>query len=127
MGFFDWLFGKQPQPQTEVKPPSVPTPPATSPPPVSPPVRVLEARVTATNGSAAVTRTPEENLKRWCESGQARAWVAARNGEWNHDDWLALLDSLQKSEFWPMDAEAIGRTLEEFKHAGAVTANGTAG
>jgi hypothetical protein len=51
--------------------------------------------------------------------------VAARHGHWNHDDWVALLDSLQKSEFWPLNAEAIGRTLEELKK-GQKVANGQA-
>jgi hypothetical protein len=54
-----------------------------------------------------------ENLRRWRESGQAKAWVAAHRGQWNHDDWLALLEELKRSSFWPMPPDAVGLTLEE--------------
>ena len=57
-----------------------------------------------------------ENLARWKTSGQARAWVEARRGKWNHDDWLALLDELKRSPFWPMQPDAVGAVLEEHKH-----------
>ena len=30
------------------------------------------------------------------ERGQARAWVAARQGRWDHAQWLALLDELRR-------------------------------
>lgn len=56
-----------------------------------------------------------DNLRRWRESGQARAWVEARQGYWNHDDWLALLEGLKRSPFWPMNADAVGLLLEESK------------
>ena len=50
----------------------------------------------------------------WQAAG-ARGWVEAHGGEWNHDDWLALLDDLRRSPFWPMDPEAVGLVLEEEK------------
>jgi hypothetical protein len=53
------------------------------------------------------------NLHRWQESGQPRQWVEAHNGRWNHDDWLALLVQLESSEFWPMEAAAVGSLIEE--------------
>jgi hypothetical protein len=56
-----------------------------------------------------------ENLARWKASGQARAWVEARRGKWNHGDWLALLADLGRSPFWPMEPDAIGLVLEEYK------------
>jgi hypothetical protein len=56
-----------------------------------------------------------ENLRRWRESGQARAWVEAHQGSWNHADWLALLEELKRSPFWPMNADAVGLLLEENK------------
>jgi hypothetical protein len=52
------------------------------------------------------------NLQRWQQSGQPRHWVEAQGGQWNHHDWLALLDLLRRSEFWPMDPAEIGRVLE---------------
>ena len=54
-----------------------------------------------------------ENLARWIESGEPARWVAARRGEWNHRDWLALLDVLRRSRYWPLREADIGRTLEE--------------
>lgn len=56
-----------------------------------------------------------ENLRRWRASGQARAWIASRRGQWNHDDWLSLLEELQRSPFWPMHPDAVGQVLEETK------------
>jgi hypothetical protein len=55
------------------------------------------------------------NLHRWRASGLARRWVAARDGRWGHDDWLALLASLRASGFWPVDPAAVGRALEEVR------------
>jgi hypothetical protein len=34
---------------------------------------------------------------------------------WNHDECLALLQTLEKSEYWPMDPKAVGQVLEELK------------
>jgi hypothetical protein len=56
-----------------------------------------------------------DNLRRWKESGQARAWVEAHRGQWNHQDWLALLAELEHSPYWPMRPDAVGLTLEEAK------------
>jgi hypothetical protein len=60
-----------------------------------------------------VVDPPADNLRRWRESGQPRAWVEARQGRWDHDAWLALLDDLQRSSFWPMNPDAVGLMLEE--------------
>jgi hypothetical protein len=56
-----------------------------------------------------------DNLRRWQESGQPHLWVESHNGQWNHADWLALLDDLKRSEFWPMDPNTVGRLLEQMK------------
>lgn len=55
-----------------------------------------------------------ENLRRWRQHA-ARAWVEAHRGEWNHQDWLDLLSGLQRSEYWPLQPEEVGQTLEELK------------
>lgn len=34
---------------------------------------------------------------------------------WDHKEWLSLLESLKQSEFWPMNADEIGAVLEEIK------------
>ena len=54
------------------------------------------------------------NLQRWRQAA-AMAWVTERQGQWNHAQWLHLLDQLRQSEYWPMDEEQIGRVLEETK------------
>jgi hypothetical protein len=55
------------------------------------------------------------NLRRWEQSGLPRHWVDERCGEWGHDDWEALLASLRKSAFWPLDPASVGALLEEMK------------
>src|SRR5262249_26048563 len=55
------------------------------------------------------------NLRRWQQSGEARLWVADHLGQWNHDDWLNLLRSLERSRYWPMDPWAVGDVLEEVR------------
>ena len=44
-----------------------------------------------------------------------RAWVESHKGQWNHGDWLALLDELKRSHFWPVQPAAVGAVLEEIK------------
>jgi hypothetical protein len=56
------------------------------------------------------------NLRRWRDSGLAGRWMAARQGRWDHNDWLGLLASLELSGFWPIDPAALGRALEEVRH-----------
>jgi hypothetical protein len=52
------------------------------------------------------------NLRRWESSGEPYRWVEACRGRWNHADWLRLLAGLERSDFWPMSAEAVGAVLE---------------
>jgi hypothetical protein len=94
--FLAWLFGKQDQAPAA----AAPEPRAAAPAPAKP------------------TLPPEaENLRRWRESGQARAWVEAHRGQWGHAEWLALLEELKRSPYWPMQPEAVGQALEEAKRA----------
>jgi hypothetical protein len=51
--------------------------------------------------------TAENNLMRWKASGNPEEWVRQRNLKWAEKDWLGLLASLRRSEFWPMDESAI--------------------
>jgi hypothetical protein len=53
------------------------------------------------------------NLRRWREAGHPRRWVEERQGRWAREDWLALLDDLRRSEFWPLDDFLAELTLEE--------------
>jgi hypothetical protein len=55
------------------------------------------------------------NLQRWREAGQARLWVESRQGVWNHQDWLSLIETLPDLGFWPMNLEALGAVLEQEK------------
>jgi hypothetical protein len=41
--------------------------------------------------------------------------VESHQGHWNHQDWLALLDELRRSPFWPMHPDAVGQVLEEVR------------
>ena len=73
----------------------------------------LFGKKTTTNSVTHVAET--NNLQRWKDSGQARQWVEAHQGRWDHEDWLDLLEELKRSPFWPMEPDAIGMTLEEAK------------
>jgi hypothetical protein len=77
----------------------------------------IEAKRTTTEHqeSQRLPAVEVDNLKRWRESGKARAWVEKRQGCWNHDDWLGLLEELRRSAFWPMQADAVGLVLEDEK------------
>jgi hypothetical protein len=100
VGLFSRLFGKKdstgPAPP---QPTSASAAPANQSPPASGPGPALE----------------EENLRRWRESGQPRAWVEGRRGQWTHQDWLDLLESLSRSPYWPMQPDEVGRVLEDLK------------
>lgn len=109
MGIFSWLFGREDkgaQAATSAPRESVPAAPAYP---------------AAADGKPGLAPTPSEaeNLRRWREAGQPRAWVEARKGQWNHADWVALLESLKNSPYWPMQPEDVGRVLEETKRAGS--------
>ena len=124
MGLLARLFGKKEQPITATRPekeesapgqrdkpmaPDRPRRPESAPPKNDAPV--------VAGGSKQQGAGPSESdpLKRWKDSGKARAWVAAHHGHWNHQDWLALLDELKRSGFWPIQPEAVGAVLEELK------------
>ena len=55
------------------------------------------------------------NLRRWQDSEHGRRWVEARQGKWDHGDWLRLMDELRDSDFWPLHPEAVGRALEGYR------------
>ena len=38
-----------------------------------------------------------------------------RHGQWTHEDWEALLSTLERSEFWPLEPAAIGILLEKLR------------
>lgn len=86
MAFLSWLFGK----------PS-------------------ESSSTNSGGTTTAGSPEAVNLRRWRESGEALRWVQARGGKWNHDDWVALLEQLRGSAYWPMEPDAVGYVLEELK------------
>ena len=57
------------------------------------------------------------NLRRWRQSGLARRWLEAHRGGRSRHDWLALLETLRRSDFWPMEEAAIRRVVETFRPA----------
>ena len=103
MGFMDWLLGKRgvavaPSPERE----AVPAP--------------LSAHAATASSPDRRKPSPEDdNVRQWRESGRPRAWVEAHNGRWDHGDWLALLEELKRSRYWPMPPEAVGAALEDAK------------
>jgi hypothetical protein len=115
MHFFAWLFGRKESPVPAPVPPKREPAVATEKPKPAPAV-AAPAVVEPPPAPKPPALPPEvENLTRWQASGQARAWVDARRGQWDHAAWLVLLDDLQRSPFWPMKPEAIGAVLEEHK------------
>jgi hypothetical protein len=66
-------------------------------------------------GAIAEAQKRAANLANWCLSGAPRQWMEDRGGQWNHDDWLGLLDQLSASEFWPMNPDEVGAVLERLK------------
>ena len=71
--------------------------------------------------ASAVTAPPPAvnkeaaNLARWRASGKPKQWVAQHKAQWNHEEWLRLLEDLKRSEYWPMKVEEIGLALEALK------------
>jgi hypothetical protein len=55
------------------------------------------------------------NLLRWQESGHGRRWVDAHQGQWLDDEWFRLLQGLQGSVFWPLEADAVSRALQGYR------------
>jgi hypothetical protein len=106
VGILDWLFGKKDKPRAAAK--EERTSPVTAAENGNPP---LPADVKG----HPVAHSEAENLRRWRDSGQARAWVEAHQGYWNHDDWVALVEDLRQSPYWPMQPDAIGLVLEDEK------------
>jgi hypothetical protein len=66
-----------------------------------------------------------QNLLRWERSGLPQEWVHDHHGQWGHSDWLALLESLKRSDFWPMEPDAVGSVLEELKKGASLPAAST--
>jgi len=57
----------------------------------------------------------EENLQRWVTSGRPEKWVSNHHGRWDDKQWLALLEELRQSEFWPLEVAAVGRVVDAEK------------
>src|SRR6266436_5632190 len=92
VGLLNLLFGKKAKSAPAAGPANGL---AAAPAPVRPAPPSPESRPAAPTSEA-------ENVRRWRESGQAQAWIEVHKGQWNHDDWLKLLDTLKRSAFWPV-------------------------
>ncbi len=55
------------------------------------------------------------NVHRWRTSGLARRWVEEHKGRWDQEDWLALLEALRASDFWPADPAAVRQVVEDIR------------
>ncbi len=56
-----------------------------------------------------------ENFIRWKRTPAAPTWLAKRNGAWSQQDFLQLLETLRRSDFWPMREEDIREALIELQ------------
>lgn len=59
--------------------------------------------------------TKESNLKKLAESPIIADFVKAKDGCWNHQDWLTFLSDLKKNGCDPIDPDQVGLLLEEKK------------
>lgn len=123
MGLLDWLFGRKEPPVTAAGHKKRETAMAEKPRTASgggsqgrtAPSLAEEGRPSG-GGRGQEPRPAEgENLRRWRQSGGPRSWVESRHGQWGHAEWLALLDELRRSPFWPMHPDEVGAVLEEHK------------
>ena len=57
------------------------------------------------------------NLCRWQSSGQPHLWVASHNGLWTSDDWQLLVETLQRSDYWPIDLVGVANTVARIQAA----------
>jgi hypothetical protein len=103
--FLTWLFGKKEQGGT------------TAPPSREAPAVATERPAPAPRPEKTEPPSEAENLRRWRDSGGPGAWVEARGGQWGHAEWLALLEELKRSPYWPMQPDAVGLALEEAQRA----------
>jgi len=55
------------------------------------------------------------NLEKWKQTGEPESWVRNHLAGWNHNDWLELLNILNKSQYWPMEEAAIGGLIEKIR------------
>src|SRR5207245_5296260 len=55
----------------------------------------------------------KSNLQRWQASDLPRAWIASHQGNDQEADRLALLDTLQNSEFGPLDSSDALQVLDD--------------
>jgi hypothetical protein len=60
----------------------------------------------------AFNKITAKNLRRWKDSGGPRYWVEKHHGSWKYADWLALIENLAASKYWPLNLDQIGATLE---------------
>ncbi|MFZ2656666.1 MAG: hypothetical protein WAX69_17160 [Victivallales bacterium] len=57
----------------------------------------------------------EENLSRLSRTSILKDFVKENNGDWDHQKWLELCNSISKSGFIPVDFDQVGLLLEQEK------------
>jgi hypothetical protein len=53
------------------------------------------------------------NLKRLLETPVLMDFVSQQHGEWDHVDWVRLLQRLKREGFWPIDVPALSAKLDQ--------------
>jgi ankyrin repeat protein len=68
------------------------------------------------NPATRTSKSRDENLRSWERSGVPKKWVGDLGGQWTHSNYLDLLTSLRRSEFWPMNLPEIWALLVTFRN-----------
>ncbi|HBC89299.1 MAG TPA: hypothetical protein DCZ94_20350 [Lentisphaeria bacterium] len=65
--------------------------------------------------SQVLVYNKEENLSRLSRISILKDFVKENNGNWDHQKWLELCDSIEKSGYVPVDFDQVGLLLEQEK------------
>ena len=75
------------------------------------------AFVAAASGQVRSKREEEQlkaaNLRRVLDEGILEDFVAEHKGEWDHGNWVQLLDRLEREDYWPVAEEGLRKALED--------------
>ena len=57
----------------------------------------------------------ETNLKKLAKTSLLMNFVKKNDGNWNHAQWVGLLEALKTKGYTPIDADQVGLLLEDKK------------
>ena len=62
-----------------------------------------------------IVSRPLDHLQRLTNTCRLELWVHEHRAQWNHNDWLDLLEALKKCGYWPLNTDELGAELEWLK------------